>query len=171
MRRLYLLRHAKSSWDEPALNDRERRLAPRGKRGAKLIRRHLQEHRIRPELVICSPAERARQTLAGIAVALGGSTRIEVDEELYTFSARELLVSVQAVDPKLDSALVIGHNPAMHDLALHLAESGEQLEALARKFPTAALATLEFECHWAELGARTARLSEFVRPKDLAATK
>jgi len=171
MRRLYLFRHAKSSWDEPTLNDRERQLAPRGKRAAKLIRGHLQEHQIKPELVMCSPAERARQTLAGVAAALGGSTQIVVDEELYTFSAKELLVIIQAIEPKLGSVMVIGHNPAMHDLALHLAEAGEQLDALTHKFPTAALATLELECHWAELGARAARLSGFVRPKDLATTK
>ena len=168
--RLYLLRHGKSSWDDPALADHDRPLAPRGRRAAKLIRNHLREAGIRPELVLCSTATRARETLERVGPGLGDDTEVRIDAVLYTFSATDLLKELRTVRADRASALVIGHNPALQELALHVARGGTHLEALARKYPTAALATLELSCEWAELGPRTASLVSLVRPQDLPKT-
>jgi phosphohistidine phosphatase len=156
-RRLYLLRHAKSSWEEPGLPDHDRPLAPRGRRAAKAIGRHLRDHGIEPELVLCSSAVRAQQTLERI----GLEGRIE--PELYGAGAEELLERLHAVPASVRSVMLIGHNPDLQELALLLASDARELET---KFPTGALATLTLRA-WAALGPGTAELTGFVRPRDL----
>jgi phosphohistidine phosphatase len=158
-RRLYLLRHAKSSWDDRALRDHDRPLAPRGRRAAKAIGRHLRDQGIEPALVLCSSAVRTRQTLE----RLGLSGQLE--PELYGAGADALLARLHAVPAAVPSVMLIGHNPAIQQLALLLAAGGRELEA---KFPTAAIATLSFTGRdWAALGPGTAELVGFVRPRDL----
>jgi phosphohistidine phosphatase len=166
-RRLYLLRHAKSSWKEQGLADHDRPLARRGRRAAKAVRRHLRDEGIDPELVLCSTATRARQTLEGIESALGrGATRVE--PELYGAGAAALLARVQEVPARVRSVMVIGHNPGMEQLALLLACDGPRRQELEAKFPTAALATLAFSGPgWSALDRGTAELIDFVRPRDL----
>ena len=163
-RRIYLLRHAKSSWKEPGLADHDRPLAGRGRRAARTIRRHLKEQRIEPELVLCSTATRARQTLERIEPALGrGGVRVEA--ELYGAGSAALLARLRHVPTRVRSVMVIGHNPGLQDLALLLARDGSA--ELEEKFPTAALATLAFRGPWADLDRGTAELIAFVRPRDL----
>jgi phosphohistidine phosphatase len=165
-RRLYLLRHAKSSWKGEGLADHDRPLARRGRRAAKAIYRHLRERGVEPELVLCSTARRARETLEGIEPALGRGA-IRVEPELYGAGPAELLARLHEVAPPIRSVMVIGHNPALEQLALLLAGHGstQQLEA---KFPTGALATLAFRGPgWAALDHGTAELIEFMRPRDL----
>ena len=128
---------------------------------------HLRERGIRPALVLCSPATRARETLAGVEPGLDGSPEIKIDPELYVASARGLLARLQRIPGPVPSAMVIGHNPAIERLALDLAATGPDLAALARKYPTGALATLEFTGDWSELDADAARLVGFVKPRDL----
>jgi phosphohistidine phosphatase len=167
MRSLHLLRHAKSSWDNPALSDDDRPLAPRGRRAAKLIASHLRREEIEPALVLCSSAARARETLAGIEQALGDGPDVLIERELYGASEDELLDRLRAVPDTVESVMLIGHNPSLQDLALTLARSGPALEKVELKYPTAALATLVFEGSWRELGPGGAELQAFVRPKDL----
>jgi phosphohistidine phosphatase len=163
-RRLYLLRHAKSSWKEPGLADHDRPLAGRGRRAAKTIRRYLKTRAIDPDLVLCSTATRARQTLEGIEPALGrGSVRVESD--FYGAGSAALLARLREIPAGVRSVMVIGHNPGLQDLALLLARDGS--EELAEKFPTAALATLAFRGSWAALNRGEAELIEFIRPRDL----
>jgi phosphohistidine phosphatase len=164
-RRLYLLRHAKSSWKDEGLADHDRPLAGRGRRAAKTIRRHLKAHGVEPELVLCSTATRARQTLEGIEPALGrGAVRVEPD--LYGAGSAALLARVQEVPADVRSVMIIGHNPGLQQLALLLARDGSM--ELEEKFPTAALATLAFRGPgWGALDRGTAELIEFVRPRDL----
>ena len=163
-RRLYLLRHAKSSWKEQGLADHDRPLAGRGRRATKTIRRYLKQQGIDPALVLCSTATRARQTLEGIEPALGRGT-VRVERELYGAGSVELLARLQDVSPRVQSVMVIAHNPGLQDLALWLARDGS--EELEEKFPTAALATLAFRGPWAELDRGNAELAAFVRPRDL----
>src|SRR5438876_5692831 len=139
---LYLLRHAKSSWADPALADRDRPLAPRGRRDAKRIAKHLAGLGIEPELVLCSPAERTRQTFELIRPALGASSKVKLEAKLYAASSDELLERIRAVPESVASVMLIGHNPGLQDLALLLASDGAERERLEAKFPTAALATL-----------------------------
>jgi phosphohistidine phosphatase len=168
MKRLFLLRHAKSSWDDPGLADHDRPLAPRGERAAKVIARYLREERIAPDLVLCSSSRRTRETLDRIAPALGDEVRVEIERELYAASADRLLERLRAVDDDVESVMLIGHNPGIEQLALSLAGDGEKLADVRRKYPTAALATLEFDGRWSALEPGTARLADFVKPKQLA---
>jgi phosphohistidine phosphatase len=131
MKRVYLLRHAKSSWKHPELPDRDRPLAGRGKRAAKAIVKHMRAQEFEPELVLCSTARRARETLERIEPALGRAP-VRVEGELYGASARELLVRLRRLPDDVGSVLVIGHNPGMHELASELAGSAPELVG---KFP------------------------------------
>jgi phosphohistidine phosphatase len=166
MRRLYLLRHAKSSWKDTSLPDHDRPLAGRGRRAAKKIARHLREQGIEPELVLCSSAQRARATLERIESALGAPA-VRVEGELYAASAPALLVRLRGVPDNVESVLLIGHNPGLQDLALDLARPSPSVDELAAKYPTAALATLELSASWGELDHGTAELVDLVRPREL----
>jgi phosphohistidine phosphatase len=154
VRRLYLLRHAKSSWDDPGLADHDRPLAPRGRRAAKAIGRHLREQGIEPELILCSTAVRARQTLERLGLA-----GAQFAPELYGAGASALLAGLREVPPEVASVMLIGHNPGIQDLARLLAGFDE-------KFPTAALAIIECP-DWSTLDRGTGVLVGFVRPREL----
>ena len=167
-KQLLLLRHAKSSWEDPELADHDRPLAPRGRRAAKLIAKHLRRQGIASELVLCSSAARTRETLELITPALGEDVPVRIEDELYAASEQVQLERVRAVADGIESLLLIGHNPGIQQLALLLAGGGENVAALARKYPTAALTTLEFNGRWRELGEGRAELTGFVTPKELA---
>jgi phosphohistidine phosphatase len=166
---LYLMRHAKSDWGDPGLSDHERPLNERGLRATQTVARHIRDCGIRPELVVCSSALRTRETLAGVAAGFGEpAPRIEIEDELYDTTAGSMLERVHAIPEDVSSAMLIAHNPSTHDLAVLLAGSGEQLERMAGKFPTAALATLAATGAWADLNPGVALLEAFVTPKELA---
>jgi phosphohistidine phosphatase len=163
---LYLLRHAKSSWDDPTLPDHERPLAPRGRRDGKRIAEHLRRQEIEPELVLCSAAVRTRETLERLRPALGSAT-VVVEDELYGASADRLLARIRLVPGEVESLMVIGHNPGLHELALVLASNGDELGRLEEKFPTAALATLALAEPWGRVAPGGATLTAYVVPKQL----
>jgi phosphohistidine phosphatase len=162
-KRLFILRHAKSSWDDPSLDDHDRPLAPRGRRAVGLLSAHLRANGIEPALVLCSSARRTRETLEGVNP--GGRQLIEPG--LYGAGASEILAMLQRLPEDVRSAMVIGHNPAMQMIVLRLAAGRTQLDAVREKFPTGALATLTFEAPWNELVPGAAELTAFVRPRDL----
>ena len=166
MRRLHLLRHAKSSWKDPSLRDRDRPLSGRGRRAAKAMAEHLRDGGVDPELVLTSPAVRALMTLEGIEPALGRRS-LRVEPAVYGAAAGTLLGIVRAVPDRVRSVLVIGHNPGLEDLALELARDGPLVAELELKYPTGALATLAFEGPWMDLGPGGAELVAFTRPRDL----
>jgi phosphohistidine phosphatase len=169
VRTLYLLRHAKSSWADQALPDRDRPLAPRGRGDGKRIAKHLTRLRIQPELVLCSPAQRTRETLELLRPALGEAGTTRVEAELYAASSDQLLERIRAVPAAVVALMVIGHNPGLHQLALALASSGPELERLRTKFPTAALATLTIaNTPWSQLAQADAVLAAYVVPKQLS---
>ena len=162
--RLYLLRHAKSSWDHPELADHDRPLAKRGRRATKALARYLREHEIAPELVLCSTARRARETLERIEPALG-TPSVRYESELYAASAGALLERLREVPDEVSSVMLIGHNPGIEELAHGLAGPAPELGA---KFPTGALAMLTLTgARWRDLDRGGARLVGFVRPRDL----
>jgi phosphohistidine phosphatase len=171
IKQLFLLRHAKSSWDDPELADVERPLAPRGRRAAKLVADHIRREEVAPALVLCSPARRTRETLERISPALGEGVSVEIERGLYAASELSLLERLRALDEGVDAVMLIGHNPGVEQLVTGLAGSGELLPAVRRKYPTGALATLEFAGRWRELGPGSARLTSFVTPKQLAARR
>jgi phosphohistidine phosphatase len=168
MKRLYLLRHAKSSWKEPGVPDHDRPLSGRGRRAAKAMAAHLRAQGIEPELVLCSTAERTRQTLARIEPALG-APEVRFERELYGAAAATLLDRLQRVEDPIGSVMLIGHNPGLELLALDLARPGPALRKLSAKYPTGALATLELAApSWRALGHGSAELTGFVVPRELA---
>jgi phosphohistidine phosphatase len=167
VKQLFLLRHAKSSWDDPALSDHDRPLAPRGRRAAKVVAGHLRRSGIAPDLVLCSSERRTRETLERIASSLGGETSVLVERELYGATEGELLERLRRVPETVRCVMMIGHNPGIERLALRLAGGGAELAKVERKYPTGALAALVFEGGWGELRPQAAELVEFVRPKDL----
>jgi phosphohistidine phosphatase len=159
---LWLLRHAKSSWDDPTLSDHDRPLAPRGRKAGKRIRRWAADHRVRPELVLCSTAERAQATLELVLPGLG-SPDVAFEVALYHVSAESLLDRLRQLDSQLDRVLLIGHNPGLHDLAHLLAPPGP--DAL----PTAALVELRLEIEaWHETRPGCALVQRLVLPRTLA---
>jgi phosphohistidine phosphatase len=165
------LRHAKSSWDDPALADHDRPLAPRGLKAARRIADHMRSAGIHPELVLCSSAQRARETLALLDPALSADVSVEIEDDLYGADASNLIDRLRRVDPEVDSAMVIGHNPGLEDLAIELAGGGDAdaLAQLHAKFPTAALATLDLGTGgWAGLDRGTASLTGLALPRRLS---
>ena len=167
-RRLTLLRHAKSDW--PDVADHARPLAKRGRHDAPAVGRWLAARGYLPDLVVCSTARRTRQTWELIAPELGGSPSVTFEPRAYDASALTLLYLVQELPSQYRSALLIGHNPAISELAASLADPPEQAPPLPPtliRFPTAAVAVLEFAGDWPALTPGHARLENFTAPADL----
>jgi phosphohistidine phosphatase len=170
MRTLLLMRHAKSSWGQPELADLDRPLGARGREAAPLVARYLADHRLIPELVLGSPAQRVRETWQLMVPVLGGEIACKTSRSLYEGGPARLLETLRRVDGAVRMLMLIGHNPALGALAQSLAGDGSKkaIERLRAKFPTAAVAVLAFEGEgWADLAPGGGRLQELVRPKDL----
>jgi phosphohistidine phosphatase len=173
MRMLSILRHAKSSWDDAALADFERPLASRGRDAAPLMGRHMRAIGIAPELVLCSPAVRTRET-ARLALKELGDHRAPVtyDGTIYEATADVLMSALRAVPRHVGHVLMIGHNPGLQTLILSL--TGGRLEgpyaAIADKLPTAALVVIELAIEdWARIGHGCGTVRHFATPRLLQA--
>ncbi len=175
MRRLMLLRHAKSSWDHPGMKDIDRPLAPRGRRAAPLMGRFISRQGLLPEVVLCSSAVRAQQTWALVVAEWDrsghtASPRIEMHTALYLASVSYLTSTIKRLDKDVQSVMIVGHNPAMAQLASGLAGYGDSwsMQSMEKKFPTAALAIVDFSIDsWREIRSGEGNLRKFTRPKDL----
>ena len=167
VKRLYLLRHAKSAWDDPALRDRDRPLAPRGRKAAKRMARWAKKHNVRPQLVVCSNAVRAQQTLKVVLPGLGDPT-VWVEVTLYAAGAETLLARLRALPEEVDAAMLVGHNPGLMELVLLLAAPGPLRARVRENLPTGALAELELDVgRWADVSTGEAWLTELVLPRKL----
>ncbi|WP_296736340.1 histidine phosphatase family protein [Mesorhizobium sp.] len=168
MRQLLLLRHAKSSWDDPALADFERPLAPRGLKTAPLMGRELARRGWLPDLALVSPSLRTRDTWRLVAAELPQHVAAEFAEEIYEAAPAAILARIRQA--KAASLLVIGHNPGFQHFAMRLAGPGSDesvFKKIEAKFPTGALARFTVEDDWGSLEFGRARLTHFIRPKDL----
>ena len=172
MHQLLLLRHAKSSWDDAALPDRERPLNKRGRRAAAAMRGALHDLGLAPDVVLVSPARRTQETLAALE-PWDDTPLVESMEVLYLATAQQLLAILRDVSETVRSVLLIGHNPGMHELAVMLtgtrppSASVEAARRLATGFPTAALAELVIAGPWRQLDADGGQLLRFLTPRDL----
>lgn len=173
---LLLLRHAKSSWDDPDVDDFNRPLNERGNAAAPAMGRYLRHEHLAPDVILCSSARRTRDTLTHIAPHIGDAKTTHEDG-LYLAEAGHVLARLgRLADSKTVSpatVMIIGHNPGLHDLAMRLASHGDakSLNRLADKFPTAALAKIDFETKsWRDVakGSVPGRLTHFITPKDIA---
>ena len=172
MKTLYLLRHAKSAWDDFAVPDFDRPLAPRGQRAAVALGDHLVASGAGawPERVVCSPARRARETAERVVARLTPAPVIEQQEALYLSGWSAALAVVQRVPDSLRRVMVVMHNPDIQELALALIGSGDLAlrRTLAERFPTGGLAVLGFSgLEWQRLAPKGGVLLDFVRPRDL----
>ena len=172
MRRLMLLRHAKTERAEAGERDRDRKLTKRGRADAPLIGTYMARHGLIPELAVVSPAQRSQETWALLAPALGKAPRVVNDERVYNASA-QTLIAVIGETRAARSLLVVGHNPSLHDVAVQLIAAGdvEIREQLAEKLPTSSLVVIDLPFDdWAKVHRHAGRLERFVTPRLIAAT-
>jgi phosphohistidine phosphatase len=170
MRRLMLLRHAKSDWSAPGMRDQDRLLSARGREAAPKMGRYMARHGLVPDLIIASPAMRVTETLALVLPAFAKQPKATPDSRIYETDAEELLRVVKEVPRAVHSLLLVGHNPSLADLASLLTASGDvdTRQRLIEKFPTAALAVFDFALDdWSRIHPRSGRLDRFVLPKAL----
>ncbi|MDD5035589.1 MAG: histidine phosphatase family protein [Methylococcaceae bacterium] len=160
MKTLILIRHAKSSWDDPALADRERPLNKRGKRDAPWMGRFLLEKELQPELMISSPAKRALKTAKIIAEEIAyPKKRIEIREELYLRGTETLIELIAGLDDGLHRVGLFGHNPDFTDLINRLSETGID------NLPTCGVVAIEFPLdHWRDCARQGGKIALFERP-------
>jgi phosphohistidine phosphatase len=174
MRQLLLLRHAKSSWDDPKLPDRDRPLNPRGRRAAAAMRAAMRDLGLAPDLVLVSPARRTMETLEALE-PWDETPLIEPLEPLYLGSAAQLLGTLHGVGEVVRSVLLIGHNPGLHELAqmlagpLRSAPLADAARRVTEGFPTAALAEFAIPGPWWALDSGGGRLLRFLTPREVEA--
>ncbi|MGO9723016.1 MAG: SixA phosphatase family protein [Methylocella sp.] len=170
MKSLHLLRHAKSSWKDPGLNDHDRPLNKRGRQTAKMLAAYLRSAKIAPDLVICSTAVRARQTLDPIIKAAKKAPKVVFVRGIHEGAQRTLWEQLWNLPESATSVLLIGHNPALHDLALELAHAdlNNLPPPAGEKFPTGAIASFRFDGAWKALEPHGALLVSFITPKSIA---
>jgi phosphohistidine phosphatase len=169
---LLLMRHAKSSWDDPKLSDHARPLNARGRVAAILMRKVMADYGLSPDIVLVSSSRRTLQTLEALE-PWDDTPLIEPTDALYLASAEQMLGVVNGVAETARSVLVLGHNPGMHNLAMQLVgeASMSQVDPLTRRladgYPTGALAEFAIFGPWAALRPGGARLVHFIAPRDL----
>lgn len=171
MRRLMLLRHAKSDWEQVGLRDHDRDLAARGRAAAPRVGAYMAERALVPDCVLVSTARRTRETWKLVAAALPGDPNVRFDETIYEAEPDAIIEAIRATPASCQCLLVIGHNPGLQELALLLVRDGRVsgLRRLAEKFPTAGLAVIDLPIDdWADLRNRTGRLVSFITPRALA---
>ena len=172
MLRLMLLRHAKSDWSSPGMQDSARPLNERGEAAARLMGGYMARHSLIPQRVLCSPARRTRETWAGIAAQWAADAEVVFDERLYAATRQVLLSIIRSQDAVARTVLVIGHNPGLQEAAELLIAAGdvELRERLREKFPTAALSVIDFAVDkWSRIHNRSGRLDRYVTPRSIAA--
>lgn len=161
MKTLLLCRHAKSSWDDSSLRDFDRPLADRGKRDAPRIGKALRKRGPLPDLIISSPAARAKATLEAVIKAAKLDIKPRFDETIYGASTPELMKLIRRLPDESSHAMLVGHNPGFEDLVNRLTGSHQRM-------PTAALACVEFRVdHWEDVGDGKGMLVWLLTPKHL----
>ena len=170
MKRLYFLRHAKSDRSDPDAPDFDRGLTQRGRQAARAMGRYLRRQKLLPDFVLCSAARRARDSWELVGPQLQAEIPIELSEALYLAAPLQTLRLIHRLPETASAALLIGHNPGFQAVTVHLTGGGDEAARAraAAKFPTAALAVLDFEVeHWRDIGEGGGRLERFIAPRDL----
>lgn len=171
MIRLYLLRHAKSSWSDPSLHDFDRPLNKRGRKDAPQMARAMQQRGYQPDRILCSTAQRTKETLAGILPGLTGDISLSLLDVLYEGNAPDYLALLRQHAKDSRNLMLVGHNSGLQEVAIRLAGRGDadMLLALQDKYPTGALAVLDFDVdHWDAITPGSGQLMDFIKPRDLA---
>ena len=167
---LTVLRHAKSSWGDAQLADFDRPLSDRGRKAATRIGREFKKRRIRFDQVIASPAVRVRETLRDLAEGYGDTRDVQFERRIYEASAPLMLDLVRSIPNTVQAPLLVGHNPAMHELVLALTADDDRglRQRVMPQFPTAAVAVIELPAvRWSEVAPGTGRIVELILPREL----
>lgn len=160
MKTLFILRHAKSSWDDASLADFDRPLNPRGLKAAPLVGETVRKNKFQIDLIISSPAKRAEQTAVLVREAGKIEAEIQFDDRVYEASPQRLLQILSEPDDKITSVMLVGHNPGLEGLLKMLTQ---KIEAM----PTAALAVVDLKIDdWKEIHLDCGNLRTLIRPKD-----
>ena len=168
---LFLMRHAKSSWKDPSLDDFHRPLNKRGRTAAPLMARWMKQRGIRPELALVSSAKRTRETWKLLKQERLKVNSVVTMKRLYLASSAELLQIIQGIDSEVQSLLLIGHNPGLHILlkSLLTPEPKTVDPSVFTKFPTSAFAHLTFEVtNWSDVAPMGGNLYRYMTPKRLS---
>ena len=160
MKTLYLARHAKSSWKSPELMDIDRPLNKRGKRDAPIMGEALNQKGVNIDLIVTSPANRARLTAESIAKEIGYKKKnIVVDDDLYEFSSSGLIKVIQQFDNEFDSVMMFGHNPGFTTLNNSLTDQ------YIDNIPTGGIVCIQFDLKWNKIKSNTGKTQFFIYPK------
>lgn len=167
-RKLLIMRHAKSSWDAAGAADFERPLSRRGRRDAPLMGRWLAERGLRPDWLVSSPAERARQTTLAVCAALGLSEdAVHWEPAVYAADLDTLLEILGGCPAQSALVMLVGHNPGLERLVRYLTGDSIPTAAILKPMPTAAIAVMRMPMDWSDLGYATAELETLMRPRTL----
>ena len=167
MKKLILLRHAKSEWNSATARDFDRPLNARGREAARAMGQEMRRLELAFDQVVASPAARVVETMAG-AAEMFGPLAPDYDESVYLALPETLLAIVRAADDAAESLLIVGHNPGMERLALLLSAPSAMRDEVAIKYPTGALALIDLPvARWRDVAAGGGTLSHFIRPRDL----
>ena len=170
MRSLFLLRHAKSAWDDSVSRDYDRPLNAKGRRAAAAIGGFMRTEGLAFDCVLASSAERVRQTIQGVEDGLGRALNPVFDSRVYMAGHQTLAEVVGTVPDAMTRVLLVGHNPGLEDLVLWLTPPGDGPRThVEEKYPTCALAELAVPSAWSGLAEGAARFIRFTRPRDLDA--
>lgn len=157
-KKVYLIRHAKSSWDDEGLDDFERPLGKRGKKDAPFMAQLLKRQNIMPDIIISSPAQRAKRTAETIADGIGYNNILFLDD-IYEASLQTLKKVLSKLDDGYGTVFLVGHNPSLNELAEYFTGFGENI-------PTCGIAEIEFACKkWSDIDPKNAKLVSFIYPK------
>jgi len=173
MKRLTLLRHAKSGWETEVARDFDRPLNAKGRRAARAVGRHMRDQGMMFDHVIASPATRVVETLAQVGDGYGRALDPALDRRVYLASASTLLDVLHEAPDEAESLLLGGHNPGMEELVLMLVpdDAGVGRSQVEEKFPTASLAEIRFDAgRWEDVRPGNGTLIRFVRPRDIDPT-
>ncbi len=171
MRRLILFRHAKAARGAPGMRDFDRPLEDRGRDDARVIGAYLARHRFTPNRVVISPSLRTRETWDHAATSFRLPAATE-DERIYEAAPEDILAVISEVPAEIETLLLVGHNPGLHQLACILIATGDidHREQLTEEFPTSGLAVIDFAVDaWTKVHSQAGRLERFVSPRSLAA--
>ena len=170
-KKLTLMRHAKSSWADYSQSDMDRPLSPRGKKDAPKMGRYLYENDLHPDLVLCSPAQRTRETLARLQTAFGKPFNTRFDKSIYSAGMGHGLISLlHSLKGDFDHVMIVGHNPAMQELAQSLvnwtAGDEDTHQRLRSKFSTGSVISMEFDGdNWTSAALGQGKFTHFMAPK------